>query len=75
VSRTVYLNLDEGQVIARCLKDKVGISAIERLPSGGVRLVCMSGDGAARIRKALKGEMIEEGAITRERHRPSTPLW
>src|SRR2546421_6841587 len=32
-------------VIARCLSEKVNISAIERLPQGGVRLVCMSVDG------------------------------
>ena len=75
MSRTVYLDIDEGEVIARCLKDKVGISAIERLPRGGVRLVCMSGDGAERIRKALKTRLIEEDGAARERHRPSTPLW
>ena len=75
MNRTVYLDLDEGKLMARCLKDKIGISAIERLPGGGVRLVCMSGGGAERIRKALKGQLIEEGAIARERHRPSTPLW
>jgi len=74
MSRAVYLQLDEGQAVAECLKRKIGLSAIERLPSGGVRLVCMSGDGAALIRKAFKSELIE-GDVLRARHRPSTPLW
>lgn len=74
MSRTVFLDLDEGKVVARCLKEKVGVSALERLPSGGVRLVCMSGAGAERIRAALKGRLIG-GDVARERHRPATPLW
>jgi hypothetical protein len=75
MSRTLYLSLDEGKVIASCLKEKVGISTIERLPGGGVRLVCNSSEGAARIRKLLKGQLLQEGDRPRERHRPSTPLW
>ena len=74
MSRTVYLDLDEGKVVARCLKENVGVSAIERLPGGGVRLVCMSGAGAERIRNLLKGQLIGKD-VTRERHRPTTPLW
>lgn len=75
MSRTLYLSLDEGKVVACCLKEKVGISAIERLPAGGVRLVCSGGDGAARIRKLLKAQLIPEDGVVRERHRPITPLW
>ena len=75
MSRSLYLRIDEGRAVAECLKRKVGISTIERLPAGGVRLVCMSGDGAARIRKALKAEILDNDGISRERHRPSTPLW
>jgi hypothetical protein len=75
MSRTLYLSLDEGKVVACCLKEKVGISAIERLPGGGVRLVCMGVDGAERIRSVLKKQLLEEGDISREPHRPSTPLW
>lgn len=75
MSRTVYLDLAEGEVIARCLKEKVGISAIERLPSGGVRLVCMSVDGAQQIRSLLKSKVLEGEHTVRERHRPITPLW
>jgi hypothetical protein len=30
--------LDEGVVVIRCMPENVGVSAIERLPSGGVRL-------------------------------------
>jgi hypothetical protein len=51
----VHLNLDEGVVVIRCMSENVGVSAIERLASGGVRLVCMSNEGAAVIRRKLKG--------------------
>lgn len=74
MSRVVHLSLDEGVVVIRCLSEKVGISAIESLPGGGVRLVCMSGDGAALIRRKLKTYVIA-GDVQRERHRPVKPLW
>lgn len=74
MSRVVQLSLDEGVVVIRCLSEKVGVSAIERLPGGGVRLVCMSSDGAAKIRKKLKAYIIN-GEVARERHRPVTGTW
>ena len=74
MSRVVHLSLDEGAVVTRCHTEKVGISAIESLPSGGVRLVCMSNDGAALIRTKLKKHVID-GPVTRERHRPTTGIW
>ena len=74
MSRVVYLNMEESAVVVRCRTEKVGVSAIERLPSGGVRLVCMSSSGADQIRRKLKSHVLKEGGI-RERHRPLTPLW
>lgn len=74
MSRVIHLNLEEGVVVIRCLSEKVGVSAIERLPQGGVRLVCMSSNGATRIRRKLKAYVIA-GEVTRERHRPVKPLW
>jgi hypothetical protein len=74
VSRALLINLNEGQVIAKCLEEKVGISAIERLSSGGVRLVCNSSEGAGTMMRKLKSHLIN-GEVVRERHRPITPLW
>jgi hypothetical protein len=74
MSRVLLVALDEKQVTAACLTEKVGISAIESLSSGGVRLVCMSSDGAAQMSRKLKRHLIE-GEVTRERFRPTTPLW
>ncbi len=74
MSRVINLTLDEGVVVIRCLSEKVGISAIERLPQGGVRLVCMSTEGAELVRRKLKRYLIN-GDVTRERHRPVKPLW
>ena len=74
MSRVIHLKLDEGVVVIRCFSEKVGVSSIERLPQGGVRLVCMSSDGAALIRCKLKAYVID-GPVTRQRHRPVTPQW
>jgi hypothetical protein len=74
MSRVLLVALDEGQVVASCLAENVGISTIERLHSGGVRLVCKSMDGAARMARKFKPHLID-GVVTRERHRPATPLW
>lgn len=74
MSRVVNLTLDEGVVVIRCLSEKVGISAIESLPGGGVRLVCMSADGAALIRSKLKRYVMDD-EVKRERHRPPTGTW
>jgi hypothetical protein len=75
MSRAVFLGLNEGQVVSRCIKEKVRVSLIERLPSGGVRLVCQSSEGAERIKAVLQAHILDERAITRQRHRPTTPLW
>jgi hypothetical protein len=74
MSRVINLSLGEADVMSRCSAERVGVSAIERLPQGGVRLVCMSMDGAALIRRRLKSHVIK-GDVRRERFRPTRPLW
>lgn len=74
MSRVLFVSLDEGDVVARCLAAKVGISAIEHLPAGGVRFVCMSTEGADAMRKKLKSHLIPANA-QRQSHRPAAPTW
>ena len=74
MSRVIQLSMSEGETVAKCLEAKVGVSAIERLASGGVRLVCMSSDGAQTIRKKLKSHIIK-GDVVRQRYRPVKALW
>jgi hypothetical protein len=74
MSRVLLVALDQREVTALCAAEKVEISAIEGLTSGGVRLVCSSGDGAARMAKKLKTHLIE-GEVIRERRRPTTSNW
>jgi hypothetical protein len=74
MSRALFVSLDEGQVVARCLAKNVGISAIERLPGGGVRLVCNSADGAGEMTRDLKKFLISD-TVTRQKMRPNAPLW
>lgn len=74
MTRAINLSMGEADVIAHCQSESVGVSAIERLPQGGVRLVCMSGHGAELIRRKLKSHIIK-GAVKRQCHRPTRPLW
>jgi hypothetical protein len=66
--------MTEREALDYCNGRGVGVSAIEALASGGVRLVCMSVDGAEKARKALKAKLIK-GDVTRARHRPVKTLW
>jgi len=75
MSRVLFLSLDMDQVTARCVAEGVGISATEKLPAGGVRLVCNSSEGAQRMRRKLKGQLIDAQDVRRELHRPRSPLW
>lgn len=74
MSRVLLVKLDQTRVTAQCKAESVGVSVIEPLSSGGVRLVCMSSDGAEHMRHKLKAHLID-GVVTRERFRPVTPLW
>jgi len=74
MSRAMNLALAESTVLARCAAEKIGVSAIEALPSGGVRLVCMSSEGAALVRKKMKKDLMRDD-IKRRLHRPTRPLW
>ena len=74
MSRVLLVSLDQGEVVSRCLAAKVGISAIEHLPAGGTRFVCMSTDGAETMKKKLKSHLLAGGAA-RQGHRPDMPTW
>jgi hypothetical protein len=74
MSRMLLLSMTERDAIAKCADAKVGVSAIEKLTSGGVRLVCMSSTGAETMRKTLKKQLIS-GEVVRERHRPRHNSW
>ena len=74
MSRVLNLSMTERETLDYCHGRSVGVSAIEALPAGGVRLVCMSVEGADKARKALKAKLIK-GDVTRARHRPTRPLW
>ena len=70
MSRELYLSIPQDEALAKCQAQNVGVSAVERLPDGGVRLVCMSGEGAELMRTKLKSKLIK-GEVMRARHRPT----
>jgi hypothetical protein len=74
MSRAINLSMSESSVIERCRSAGVGVSALETLPGGGVRLVCMSSDGAEIIRQLLKSKLLADDKA-RRMFKPTTPLW
>lgn len=70
----MQLAMSEHEVSAKCLAEKVSVSVIEPLPSGGVRLVCNSVEGAERMRLKFKSKIIRTEQA-RGKHRPATPHW
>ena len=74
MNRVLFVSLEESTVLKRCLAAHVGISALERLPTGGTRLVCMSSDGAEAMRKKLKSHLIST-PVARRPYRPKARNW
>ena len=74
MSRAVNLAMREEAIAKHCRDEDIGISVLEALPGGGVRLVCDSVYGAEQIRLKLKRHMID-GDPRRAQLRPRTPLW
>lgn len=70
----MQLAMSEQKALQLCATHNVAVSVIERLPGGGVRLVCSSAGGADILRQKaeLKVLKVEQA---REKHRPATPLW
>ena len=74
MSRVLLLNMSADTATTEFGKLGVGISALEKLTSGGIRLVCMSVDGAEKARKKFNSKLLK-GEVMRTRHRPTRPLW
>lgn len=67
MSRAVFLDMSEKAVIAHCKAENIGISSIGRAATGGIRLVCMSVDGAVKIREQLAAKLTKNAP---EQHGP-----
>ena len=74
MSRALNLSMTMAQIDRHCRENGVAISALEALPDGGARLVCMSNYGAAQIRSKLKAHIMKDD-VRRQRFRPVKPLW
>ena len=70
MSRAILLALSEADVRTHCARLAVGVSSIEDLLGGGVRLVCQSSAGAETMRHKLETAVIR-GEVVREKVRPS----
>ncbi len=74
MSRVIHLSMSETEARDMCTTRKIGVSVIEQLPDGGVRLVCNSSEGAEMVRKRVKSQMIK-GPVRRQAHgRARSPI-
>ena len=74
MSGAMQLAMSEQEALALCASHAVAVSAIERLPGGGTRLVCCGSSGADIVRQNAKSKIIIAEQV-RQKHRPTTPLW
>lgn len=58
MSRAMNILLPEAEVLGKCRKAGVSISAIEPLPSGGTHLVCTTSEGAEQMRGEFKTTLV-----------------
>jgi hypothetical protein len=70
----MQLAMRESEALDFCAAQGVAVSALERLPDGGVRLVCSSTNVAEIVRRKAKSKIVSE-ELAREKHRPASPLW
>ena len=64
MSRALNLDAPQEHVLATCAKQKVAITQIETLVSGGTRIVTQTADASAVLAKIYKDKIIT-GAISR----------
>lgn len=64
ITRAMNLSLPEHEVIDRCRRNAIAISAVETLLSGGTHLVCITIEGADDARHLFRQDIIH-GAVRR----------
>ena len=74
MSRAINLAMGKDAIVRHCSANSIGISVLETLPGGGMRLVCDSAYGAEQIRSKLKRHVLAVDT-RRAAFRPRTPLW
>lgn len=62
MSRAIFVNMTEADVLAMCAKHEAVVSASEPLPAGGTRVVFSNGDAAAAMRAIFGGKVMERAA-------------
>ncbi len=64
MSRALNLDAPKEHVLATCVKQKIDITQIEALVSGGTRIVLKTGDAAATIGRIYSKKVIT-GPVSR----------
>jgi hypothetical protein len=64
MSRALNINTTEAEIVAACKTAGIAISTIERLVSGGTRVVLNNSVDAAAVAKSFKAKLMS-GPVTR----------
>jgi hypothetical protein len=68
MSRALNINVTEADITAACTSAGIAISAIERLVSGGTRVVFNNSVDAAAMKRTYKAKLLT-GPVTRAQTR------
>ena len=60
MSRAVNLSLGQSDVRLLCEKRGIAISAMESLPTGGTRLVCVLPEGTEAVRHYARASVLDD---------------
>jgi hypothetical protein len=59
MSRAINLDTTVQTVANLCTKNSIGVSTIEPLDSGGTRVVLLTAEGAAEVRRGMKKHLLD----------------
>jgi hypothetical protein len=74
MSRAINIDATIEAITKTCAAHKIGVSAIEPLKSGGTRVVLLSSDGAAELRRRMKTKIMDGPVVRSDFYRARPPV-
>lgn len=72
MSRAMNLNMLQSDVAKLCAELGIATTSIETLVPSGTRVVCLTGDGSAVLRRKLSSKLIDGAIVRMPRRLPSS---
>jgi hypothetical protein len=74
MSRAMNLRVEMDVAVSLCDRNGIGISAIEPLDSGGTRIVLMTNEGAHKLQRLTKGQLIDGPVVRSGAYQARSPI-